>query len=207
MMMCCARWLSLAFVAAVLLLAAGPASAASSEDWPCVQRKVPELSLASVWAGPLLDAAAGKWRSDPDVASLVERLAARRTSEEEARGAIAEFAASSGDARREKLLALLVGLFETINHERSDIIAGIERYGRKQKQLAETLREETTKLDSMREDADADPSRVAQMNDQLTWSLRVFDERKRSLRFVCEVPVLIEQRLYVLARTIQAALQ
>jgi hypothetical protein len=45
------------------------------------------------------------------------------------------------------------------------------------------------------------------MNDELTWSLRVFDERQRSLRFVCEVPVLIEQRLFALSRMIQSALQ
>lgn len=199
--------LRLAFVAAMILPATGPARAASSQDWPCVQRKVPELSLASVWTGPPLDAATNKWRSDSQIASLVERLAARRTSEAEARVAIAELAASSGAASREKLMTLLAGLFETINGERSDIIAGIERYGRKQKQLAETLREEAAKLDSLRKDADASSSKLAQMNDQLTWSLRVFDERQRSLRFVCEVPVLIEQRLFMLVRIIQTALQ
>jgi hypothetical protein len=201
------RWLWLAFTTAMVLPAAEPAHAVSAQDWPCVQRKVPELSLASVWAGPPLDEAAGKWRSDPDIASLVERLAARRTSEAEARAAITELAASSGNARRGKLLMLLAGLFETINNERSDIVAGIERYGRKQKRLAETLREDSTKLDSLRKDANASSSKVAQMNEQLTWSLRVFDERQRSLRFVCEVPVLIEQRLFVLVRTIQTALQ
>ena len=59
----------------------------------------------------------------------------------------------------------------------------------------------------MRQDAKADQSELAQKNEQLTWSLRVFDERQRSLRFVCEVPVLIEQRLFVLVRAIQTALQ
>jgi hypothetical protein len=202
-MMRCFLWLWLVLA----LAASGTARAASSQDWPCVQRKVPELSLASVWAGPPLDEAASKWRSQSDIASLVALLAARRTSEAEARVAIAKLSTSSGDARRQKLQALLVGLFETINGERSDIVAGIERYGRKQIQLAETLRQETTKLDSMRQDAKADPSELARMNEQLTWSLRVFDERQRSLRFVCEVPVLIEQRLFVLVRAIQTALQ
>ncbi|WP_119272370.1 hypothetical protein [Taklimakanibacter deserti] len=196
-------WLALTFVAVL----PATAHAAASDDWPCVQRKVSELSLASVWSGPPLDLDSGKWRRDPDIASLVERLAARRTSEDEARKAITALAASSGDAKRDKLLALLAGLFETINGERSHIIAGIERYGRKQKQLAEALREETAKLDSLRKDANADKSSFAQMNEQLTWSLRVFDERQRSLRFVCEVPVLIEQRLFVLVRAIEAALQ
>jgi hypothetical protein len=30
-------------------------------DWPCVQAKVPEISLAAVWAGPPLDDVAEKW--------------------------------------------------------------------------------------------------------------------------------------------------
>jgi hypothetical protein len=205
-MMRCAHPIWLVFALTMILPGAGPANAASTEDWPCIQRKVPELSLASVWTGPSLDEARGKWRSDPDVSGLVERLLARRTSEEEARKAIAELATSSGNGKREKLLALLAGLFESINNERSGIIAGIERYGRKQKQLAETLREETAKLDAMRKDAKADSSKLAQLGEQLTWGLRIFDERQRSLRFVCEVPSLIEQRLYVLARAIQAAL-
>jgi hypothetical protein len=35
---------------------------------------------------------------------------------------------------------------------------------------------------------------------------RIFQERAQSLTFVCEVPTLIEQRLYALARTIAEAL-
>jgi hypothetical protein len=202
-----ARQLWPLIAAAVSLTALGPAHAASSGDWPCVQRKVPELSLASVWTGPSLDAVASTWRSDPEIADLVGQLAARRTSEEEARGLIAKLAVSSGGDRREKLLALLAGLFESLNDERSEVMAGIERYGRKQKQMAETVREESAKMDAMRSDAGADSSKLAQMNDEFTWSLRVFDERQRSLRYVCEVPVLIEQRLFLLTRMIRDQLR
>ena len=42
--------------------------------------------------------------------------------------------------------------------------------------------------------------------DLIERSLRVFDERQRSLRYVCDVPVLIEQRLFMLTRIIQDAL-
>jgi hypothetical protein len=192
---------------ALTLLAARTAGAAGSEDWPCVQRKVPEISLAAVWTGPPLDEAALKWRTDPDIAGLVERLAARRTSEEEARQAIAGLVASSGEAKRAKLLALLAGLIETINAERADVIAGIERFERGQKRLAATLRDENTELDAMRADAKADPAKFTELSDQLNWELRIFDERQKSLRFVCEVPVLIEQRLFALARAIQNVFQ
>jgi len=33
-------------------------------DWPCAQAKVPDISLAAVWAGPPLDEAANKWKDD-----------------------------------------------------------------------------------------------------------------------------------------------
>ena len=46
-------------------------------DWPCAQAKVPEISLAAVWAGPPLGDAEEKWKGDPKVSALVEKAAAR----------------------------------------------------------------------------------------------------------------------------------
>ena len=43
-------------------------------DWPCVQAKVPEISLAAVWAGPPLDDVSGKWKDDDKVSALVAKL-------------------------------------------------------------------------------------------------------------------------------------
>ena len=185
---------------------AGMASAAAESDWPCVQRKIPEISPAAVWAGPPLDRVAERWRRDPAVAPLVERLAARRTPVEEAEREIVEVARLAGDAREQKLLILAAGLLDTLNAERADVIAGIERYGVKQRQLAEKLRRDRSSLDAMQDDPVADPAKVAEANDQLTWDLRIFDDRQQSLSFVCEVPVLIEQRLFQLLRTVQDAL-
>jgi hypothetical protein len=125
----------------------------------------------------------------------------------EARQAIAELAASSGAAKGPKLLALIAGLVETINTERGEVIAGLERFGSAQKKIAAALRDENAKLSDLRADAKADPVKLGELSDQLVWSLRIFDERQKSLRFVCEVPVLIEQRLFALSREIQKALQ
>jgi hypothetical protein len=101
---------------------------------------------------------------------------------------------------------LIAGLVETINAERGEVIAGLERFGSGQKQLATALRDENAKLSAMRDDAQADPAKLIQLNEQLLWNLRIFDERQKSLSFVCEVPVLIEQRLFALSREIQKAL-
>ena len=43
-------------------------------DWPCAQAKVPEISLAAVWAGPPLDDVQSKWKDDPKVSALVTKL-------------------------------------------------------------------------------------------------------------------------------------
>jgi hypothetical protein len=200
-------WVRFSVAAMVALLAVKAIAMADTEDWPCVQRKVPEISLAAVWTGPPLDEAALKWRTDPDLAGLVQRLAARRTSEEEARKAIADLIASSGEAKGPKLLALIAGLVETINAERSEVIAGLERFGDGQKQLAIAIRNENAKLSDMRNDAQADPAKLTELSERLVWTLRIFDERQKSLSFVCEVPVLIEQRLFALSREIQNELQ
>ncbi len=43
--------------------------------------------------------------------------------------------------------------------------------------------------------------------DEVTLANHIFDDRQKSLTFVCEVPVLIEQRLGHLGRTIGKAMK
>src|SRR3954453_329040 len=71
-------------------------------DWPCVQAKVPEISLAAVCAGPPLDDVGNRWESDPQIKDVVTRLATRRTPVEEAQKIAAEFLAGSGDVKHER---------------------------------------------------------------------------------------------------------
>jgi chromosome segregation ATPase len=174
------------------------ASPALASDWPCVQRKVPEISLVSVWTGDPLDAVKDSWRSDRAVADLVDRLAARRTPLEEAAKSVSGFAAA---AKKEQLLAAAAGLFEKLNTERSEIVAGIERYGRKQKSMAEAIRKLRDEVDK----AKGDPDLYEELNDRFNVELRIFDERQKSLAYVCEVPTIIERRLFDISRKIQDA--
>jgi hypothetical protein len=189
----------------VLLMSGMKATATNQGDWPCVQRRVAEISLAAIWAGPQPDGAALKWRDDAEVANLVPLLAARRTTDTEAHQAIDELAASSSELKKPKLLALVEGLAETINAERVEVIAGLERFGKAQKDLANILRKQNTDLSSLRNDQQADPVKLSKEAEQLQWNLRIFDERQKSLRFVCEVPTLLEQRLFALSKDIQRA--
>jgi hypothetical protein len=198
-----------ALVLAAASMLAAPAIAATTEPgstWPCVQRKVPELSLNSIWQRGDLPEGARKLANEPAVQSLAEKLAARRTPMEEATTDIKAFAQGAGANRDPMLQALFLALFDRMTGERSEVMAGIERYGRHQIGLAAKIKAEQQELDRMRKDAKADQTKLASAEDQHKWNLRVFDERQKSLSFVCEVPSVIERRLFSLARLIQGEL-
>jgi hypothetical protein len=196
-------------LAILLVSAAGAATAATrtDPDWPCIQRKVPELSLGQVWNGPELPASAGDWSKDRDISMLVKELAARRLPIDKAQAQIQKFAtALSVEQKSARLTMLVQGLFDHMNQERSQVISGIARYAHKQLELAARLRKEASELDALRAQPNADAQQIELRTYRLTWETRVFEERVQSLTYVCEVPTLIEQRLYALSKSIMGAL-
>ncbi|RXT22434.1 hypothetical protein B5P46_21890 [Rhizobium leguminosarum] len=185
-----------------------PALAAQGDDpdWPCIQRKVALLSLGQIWNGPELPQTAADWSKDAAIGALVQELAARRVPLPEAQQKISAFKESLSDGERENRMAMLVrGLFDHMNRERSDVISGIARYAHRQRNVAAFLRQEASAVDALRGKPDANPDEVALRSDRLMFQTRVFQERAQSLTFVCEVPTLIEQRLYALTKTIAEA--
>lgn len=183
--------------------AAGPVD----PDWPCIQRKVPRLSVGQMWAGPPVPEKSNAWRDDPAVAALAPLLAARRTDMEEVRTRIDAFAA---DASAEQLTLLFQGVFDLVERERRRLIDGIARYAHKQTDLSEKLDRLRDEIVAAREgvsDTDYDAlDRIEAMEDQLTWDTRVYDERRKSLTYVCESPVLMEKRVFAISRLIQEKL-
>ena len=197
--------------AAMLLsfLQAGLSQAAQSTDpdWPCVQRKVPELSLGQIWNGPELPATASDWSKDNDVEALVQELAQRRIPVADAQQSIRDFAHGlKPEDAGSRLTMLAQGLFDHMNAERSQVISGIGRYARGQADIAARLRKEASALGDLQAKPDTDIAKVQEMTDRLNWETRIFEERVQSLTFVCEVPTLIEQRLYALAKTVAEVL-
>jgi chromosome segregation ATPase len=176
-------------------------------DWPCQQIKVPQLSLAAVWSGPAVDRQREDWRQDQQVVDMVQTMAQRRVPIEQAQDKLHAFAAQAGDQKQTQLLELLAGLFSMLNDERSTVIAGLDRFGVRQKELAAELRNANEKLRAMQADPAAKASDVDQMTQRITWEAQVFQDRRQALSYACDVPGKIEQRLFALARTIQEALQ
>ena len=176
-------------------------------DWPCVQAKVPEISVAAVWAGPPLDDATVKWKEDAKVSALVAKLAARRTPLEEAEKAITEFLAGSPAEKTEKGKLLFAGLFDTLNAQRSSVLNGLERVTRKQREAADKIRATTLALQALQSASSPEQPKIDELNNQLVWEARIFEDRRRVITFVCEVPTAIDRRLFALGRVIQQEME
>jgi hypothetical protein len=199
----------LAVVALCLSGMIGHAEAQEDPDWPCIQRKVPHLAVGQLWAGPPIPEDAA-WRDDPEIAGLVPMISARRTDLEEVRPMLAAIGEAAGRSREQRLLALFAGVFDAIDRERARVIDGIGRFARKQRELAAqvdardaALREAVAQAAPGDHDA---ADRIEEMRDQLAWEIRIFQDRQRSLTFVCESPVILEKRAFALAQMIQAEL-
>jgi hypothetical protein len=200
---------AVAIAVAIELVLRGMALAADPRfpDWPCNQVKVPEISVAAVWAGPAIDDVGNAWEEDAALKDLVARLAARRTPLLDAQKAISDVITGTESERQKKAKLLFAGLFKSLNDERSDVMRGIERYFRKQKEFSAQIRSTILQLRELQDRPDPDQSRVDELTNRVEWDTRVFEERRKTINFVCEVPVVIEQRLFALARAIQQSLE
>ena len=176
-------------------------------DWPCTQAKVPEISLAAVWAGPPLDDVKDKWKDDAKVSALVSKLAARRTSLEDAQKLITEFLAGSAADKATAGKLLFAGLFDSLNAQRASVMNGLERITRKQRDAADKIRSDVSELHALQGASPPDQPKIDDLSNQMVWQTRIFEDRQRVVKFVCEVPTAIDQRLFALGRMIQQEIE
>jgi hypothetical protein len=69
--------------------------------------------------------------------------------------------------------------------------------------MAEEIREKTRKMREMQDMPNADQTQNDELASQLSWQTRIFEDRRKSTSYVCDVPVLIEKRLFDLGKAIQ----
>jgi len=153
--------------AAVVFCAQSPGASNAADprypDWPCVQAKVPEISVAAVWDGPPIEQLANNWQNEPRIRDLVIRLSARRTPMDEAQKSIVEFLTGDAAAKAEKGKQLFAGLFETLNSQRNDIMNGLERLARREKELAEQIKSDTSALHALQDKSPPDQARIDEL--------------------------------------------
>jgi CHASE3 domain sensor protein len=115
------------------------------------------------------------------------------------------WAASLGEEEREARLGeLFATILQQVNRERGEVIAGIGRYAGRQEsysQEIDALQQELADLEAVPE-ADRNWDRVEELQDRLVWETRIYRDRAQSLTYVCETPVLLEQRAFAIARAL-----
>jgi hypothetical protein len=198
-------------VLAILVATTVPLSAATFDDpdWPCIQRKVPELSIGQMWAGPEVTDPIRELARDADIREAAGPLVARRNTQEEFEAMIDEYAAGLGEDKSDKMTALFLASFNQISHERTQIINGIARYAHKQTDLAEQIdikRQELAELNAVADD-EKNWDRIEELQDTLVWDERIYNDRRQSLTYVCETPVLLEQRAFAIGHAIMSHLE
>jgi hypothetical protein len=190
-------------VMAAISIAQAAGRPGADTNWPCHQPKVSEFPLASVWEGPPIDTANSPLHGDPEVAALASEMSQRRVPIADVDSDVGKLLASADPQAKTKVLQAFGVAYEELARQRSEIIAGLDRFGRKQRELAARIRSEN-------EVANRDPSPAVATTDdslqKLQWDLRVFDDRRRTVGYVCDAPQAVEARIGELAKIARDAL-
>lgn len=166
---------------------------------------MPQLSAGSIWNGAPIDKLDRNRPRDAAETDFVERLKARRTDMNDARKRIAAYITGTPEEKQRKAQNLFADLFDGLNAQRTSVMAGIERFSRKEKNLAEAVRRDVARLRELQDNPQPEEAKLVDLGQQIEWNTRVFDDRRKSITYVCEVPTIIERRLYELAQAIQQA--
>jgi len=185
----------------VLPLVSAPARAqpAAPADWPCVQVLVPEISPSVLWPVPIDPGVADSWRKEPGARALAERLGDLERVDAAVLEAMDDYAASLPEAeRREGLTRLADGVVDVANDRRGTYLDGIRRYTRQQIAIAgqiESTLNRLAELDDAAEASAAEEAARVEVEETLAWHERLYDQRERAIRALCERPVELEETL------------
>ncbi len=194
------------------------AADAANPDWPCISRKVVEMDAVTIWDGPSLDTAKD-WQKDDSVRKLSAYVISRRLKDEEVDAAIKKFAESVPEASRDqKLTELFAATLSRTNDERKIVMSGIERFHKRQLEIAKQIESKGITLpkqgDAPPAQTSADPSPAGKIEDlkmsadeQMAWQVRVFQERQENIPIACEIPALMDERAGLVARSIRALMK
>ena len=184
---------------ALAVAAAGPPA---DPDWPCMQRLVPTLTASTLWGG---HDATGDWHADPKVAAVVAAVAPRGVSAADGAARLEQFVATVPALDRAAVAAqVFAGLVDETNVERGQVIDRLRGIAQRQRTLIELTSRVTAELRAL--PADAPAAQRDEIVSRRGFLIREYEQIERTIRYACEAPVQMEQKLGALAQALQRGL-
>jgi hypothetical protein len=59
----------------------------------------------------------------------------------------------------------------------------------------------------MQSESPPNQQKIDELSNEVLWETRIFEDRQRVVKYVCEVPTEIDKRLFALGRTIQQEME
>lgn len=176
--------------------------------WPCDQIYTLKVPIATVWQGPSIDAMRDTWWEDSNVFQTVAELKSPALEEEGIQAIIASYAQTVPKSeRKQKMTMLFAGIYQHTLDARRRQLAGILNFVNRQKKITDRISLTSKKLRELRKkDVPPEAPEYREVEAEMEWNARVFDERQRLTYYVCEQPILLVQRLGIAARTIESYL-
>jgi len=184
------------------------------DEWPCVYRKVPVLSAATIWDGPEIKDTTS-WHNDEAIRKLSQYAISRRVKMEDVEAAIKKFAAGlPADKRDAKLTELFSAVLSRTNEDRKTVMNGIEKMHKQQVIRSEEIKKEALALQP-EEQAEAEDfegqagvaGKGSDAQEKYKWEIRAFQEKQANIPLACEIPQLIDERAGDIARAIRAEMK
>lgn len=205
---------------ASIALVAAPAFAedakpdAKKDEWPCIYRKVPELSAAMIWDGPQITDTTS-WHKDDAIRKLSQYAISRRVKMEDVEAAIKKYAASlPADQRDAKLTELFSAVLTRTNEDRKTVMRGIEKFHERQVERSKAIEKEALELQPQEQAEAEDPTaeagvagKASDAEEKYKWEVRAFQEKQANIPIACEIPQLIDERAGEVARAIRAEMK
>lgn len=182
------------------------------KKWPCDQVYNYKLNLEALWQGPDVSKNIKNWWKDDEVIDVVSKLSNPILTESDGIKIIEEFAKEYSyfglipkDTQKEKLLNTFAGLYQKASDKRRRQYEGIVKFVDRQDKIRKTIGTASKKLRELKKQGFNEKNQeVIKFSSQMKWNTRVFDQRTKLTEFICEEPVLLEQRIGYQSRKIQS---
>ncbi|MDO5659049.1 MAG: hypothetical protein Q4G36_12110 [Paracoccus sp. (in: a-proteobacteria)] len=185
-----------------MLTMAAPVYAADP-DWPCVAGRRDHLSMGQMWAGPAPDEATAALARDPAIRAMAEVMTDRRAPLDDLLPQLDAFAEGADNAQ---LTALFQAAFDLVEDRRYTVVSRIAEFVTAQRGMQAQVEQAREALAEAEAADPPDFDAIDRAEERRDITARIFEERQRQIRYVCEVPNLLEQRAFGLARAIMARL-